>query len=218
MAKDNEPFIRFNGAERLAESAEKWADGFYQISLTDKIRIQPHQFPVLIFKFPVGKQYNNILNNFVCTKYDKSKVQKIAKKLPKRILTETAKRLNQNLPGANLLIYEIFQFMELYGMETTVNIVKTGILSPICNIFDNKDWKVFKRFYNKVKWYTHFYSNLLGPLLGVGWVNEFIARLLRKPVQNSTSTNITITANPKTFPLDKKLYADFTHATDFLAI
>lgn len=218
LAKDNEPFIRSDGAERVAESAEKWADGFHQTSLTDKTRIQPHHFPVSIFKFPVGKQYNNTLNNLACTKYDKSKAQKIAKELPKRILTETAKQLNQNLPGANLSVYEILQLMELCGMETTANIVKTGILSPICNIFDNKDWEAFERFHNEVKWYTHFYGNPLGPSLGIGWVNELIARLLRRPVQDSTSTNTTITANPKTFPLDKKLYADFTHATDFLAI
>lgn len=218
LAKNNEPFMRSDGAERVAESGEKWAYGFHQAFLADKNRVKPHHFPYSMFKFPVGKEYNNTLSNYGCTKYDKSKAKRVAKELPKKILTETAKRLNQNLPGANLSVYEVFELMELCVLETTANIVKTGVLSPICNIFENKDWEAFNRFDNEIKWYNYSYGNPLGPSLGVGWVNELIARLLRRPVQDSTSTNTTVTANPKTFPLNKKLYADFTHATDFIAI
>ncbi|TLD09624.1 hypothetical protein PspLS_11755, partial [Pyricularia sp. CBS 133598] len=154
LAKNNEPFIRYDGVQRVAESGEKWAYGFHLASLADKTRTKPDNFP----------------------------------------------------------------YKTICAMETTANISKTGILSPICNIFENKDWEAFNHYQNELKWYNCFYGNSLGPTLGVGWVNELIARLLQKPVKDSTSTNSTLTANPETFPLKNKLYADFTHATDFLAI
>lgn len=218
LAKNNEPFIRYNGVQRVAESGEKWAYGFHLAALADKIRTKPDNFPYQTVKFPSGKEFNNTLGNKSCPKYDKFENKKITKQTQTKFITEITKRLNRNLPGANLSFNNAFELMEIYAMETTANILKTGILSPICNIFENKDWEAFNHYHNELKWYNCFYGNSLGPTLGVGWVNELIAKLLQKPVKDSTSTNSTLTANPETFPLKNKLYADFTHATDFLAI
>lgn len=45
----------------------------------------------------------------------------------------------------------------------------------------------------------------------MGYVNELIARLTGSPVVDSTTTNSTLDSDPATFPLDRQLYADFTH-------
>lgn len=68
------------------------------------------------------------------------------------------------------------------------------------------------------KYYGYSHGNPLGPTQGVGYVNELIARLTQSPVQDHTSTNSTLDLNPTTFPLDHKLYADFSHDNDMTAI
>lgn len=46
---------------------------------------------------------------------------------------------------------------------------------------------------------------------GVGYINELLARLTNSPVNDSTSTNTTLDSDPATFPLDRTIYADFSH-------
>lgn len=62
------------------------------------------------------------------------------------------------------------------------------------------------------------YGNELGPVQGVGYVNELLARLTGTPVQDNTQTNRTLDADPATFPLNGTLYADFTHDNEMAAI
>ena len=49
-------------------------------------------------------------------------------------------------------------------------------------------------------------------------MNELLARLTGKPVRDHTQTNRTLDASPKTFPLDRVLYADFSHDNEMVAI
>lgn len=53
---------------------------------------------------------------------------------------------------------------------------------------------------------------------GIGYVNELLARLTNTPVVDSTSTNRTLDADPTTFPLDRALYADFSHDNQMVPI
>ncbi len=52
----------------------------------------------------------------------------------------------------------------------------------------------------------------------MGWVNELIARLTNSPVQDETQTNHTLDSSPITFPLNRTLYADFSHDDELIAI
>ncbi len=52
----------------------------------------------------------------------------------------------------------------------------------------------------------------------MGWVNELIARLTNSPVQDETQTNRTLDSSPVTFPLNRTLYADFSHDNQLIAI
>ena len=53
---------------------------------------------------------------------------------------------------------------------------------------------------------------------GVGYVNELIARLTHTPVKDNTQTNHTLDSDPATFPLDRPIYADFSHDNQMIAI
>jgi hypothetical protein len=52
----------------------------------------------------------------------------------------------------------------------------------------------------------------------VGFVNELLARLTRTAVRDGTSTNRTLDGDRGTFPLDRALYADFSHDNDMMGV
>jgi hypothetical protein len=58
----------------------------------------------------------------------------------------------------------------------------------------------------------------LGRVQGVGYVNELLARLTGQPVQDHTQTNTTLDSSPSTFPLNRTIYADFSHDNQMIAI
>lgn len=58
----------------------------------------------------------------------------------------------------------------------------------------------------------------LGRIQGVGYVNELLARLTKKPVKDNTQTNHTLDDNPKTFPLGERMYVDFSHDHEMAAV
>lgn len=66
---------------------------------------------------------------------------------------------------------------------------------------------------------SHFrYGQELGPVQGVGYINELLARLTGQPVRDKTQTNRTLTGSPTTFPLDRNIYADFSHDNLMVAV
>ena len=64
----------------------------------------------------------------------------------------------------------------------------------------------------------HRYGEELGPVQGVGYVNELLARLTNQPINDSTQTNRTLDSSPTTFPLNATIYADFSHDSELIAI
>lgn len=69
------------------------------------------------------------------------------------------------------------------------------------------------------KYYGFSWGNApIAPTQGVGYVNELIARLTQSPVQDHTSTNLTLDSDESTFPLKSALYADFSHDNDMMTI
>ena len=53
---------------------------------------------------------------------------------------------------------------------------------------------------------------------GVGYTNELISRLTGKPVKDETQTNWTLDSSPATIPLNRTVYADFSHDNGMVAI
>ena len=52
----------------------------------------------------------------------------------------------------------------------------------------------------------------------MGYVNELLARLTETPVRDGTQTNRTLDGSHETFPLNRTIYADFSHDNTMAAI
>jgi len=71
------------------------------------------------------------------------------------------------------------------------------------------------------KYYGNGYGQPLGAVQGVGYVNELLARLTNQRayvLNDQTQVNSTLDASATTFPLGRKLYADFTHDNQITSI
>lgn len=94
----------------------------------------------------------------------------------------------------------------------------TASVSPFCHLFTENEWHQYDYYNTLGKYYGYGGGNPLGPTQGVGYVNELLARLTGTPVDDHTNTNQTLDSDPRTFPVDKKVYADFSHDNDMSAI
>lgn len=106
--------------------------------------------------------------------------------------------------------------MDLCPFETVAS--AQGHISPFCGLFTEDEWVSYDYYQTLGKYYGYGAGSPLGPTQGVGFVNELIARLTGTPVNDSTTTNRTLDADESTFPLNRKLYADFSHDNDMISI
>lgn len=125
-------------------------------------------------------------------------------------------RLNAALAGANLSATQTVYTMDLCPFNTVAS--PNGTISPFCALFTEQEWHQYAYCETLDKYYGYSYGNPLGPTQGVGFANELIARLTNEPVHDDSSTNHTLDSNSSTFPLGRRLYADFSHDNDTTAI
>jgi len=124
------------------------------------------------------------------------------------------KRLNAAAPGAHLNNKDVHNLMSLCVFHSQVTMSR----SPFCALFNMKEFIEYEYHADLDKFYSNGYGGKLGRVQGVGYVNELIARLSGQPVRDNTQTNRTLDASPETFPLDRVLYADFSHDNAMVAI
>lgn len=98
---------------------------------------------------------------------------------------------------------------QVCSYDTVAGFDATGL----CSLFTKEEWLGYE-----YAWDLEFYGGYgsgsdVGPAQGVGWLNELLARLQGQAwdPRLQTSENYTFDAHPRTFPVDRKFYADFTH-------
>ncbi|CDO75209.1 hypothetical protein BN946_scf184794.g16 [Trametes cinnabarina] len=124
-------------------------------------------------------------------------------------------RLNAGAPGANLTDTDTHNLLSLCPFET----VATEKRSPFCNVYEELGAEsAFSYNGDLDKYYGTGYGQPLGPVQGVGYINELLARLTARPVSDHTQTNRTLDSSPTTFPLNRTLYVDFSHDNQMVAI
>lgn len=220
LASKEPPFMRSTDADRVVNSAQKWLQGFQREKMADMHLgySSPHQHGMVII--PEGAGFNNSLSHGLCTAFETGQHSAIGQK-SQEIWVQTfvphiTARLNKNLPGANLSYDHTLSLMDLCPFSTVAGMDDT--LSPFCTLFSDNEWLDYDHLQSIGKWYRTGHGNPLGPSQGVGFVNELIARLSKRPVSDQTSTNSTLDSSPETFPLGRAIYADFSHDTDMTAI
>ncbi|KAF8870777.1 histidine phosphatase superfamily [Infundibulicybe gibba] len=204
VSSDNLPFVRASSSERVVQSAIDWNTvGFSDAS---KRRFMPTLSVIL------SEAANDTLNDSMCPSASSSDAQ-TAQWLSIYAAPITF-RLNSQAPGAELDETDIFNLLSLCPFHT----VATEELSPFCDLFTAEEFAAFDYSGDLNKYYGTGYGQPLGRVQGVGYVNELLARLTRTSVRDHTQTNRTLDSSPDTFPLNRTIYADFSHDNQMIAI
>lgn len=215
LADESEPFYRAAGSDRVIASAQNFFQGLQDAQgRTDSGPTES------ILILPEVDGFNNTLNHGSCPGFEtgpsadiKHKMQTVWKEI---FVPSIAWRLNNKMPGANLTLDDTIQLMDLCAFSTVAT--DDGATSGFCKLFSPDEWHSYDYYESLDKWYGYGTGNPLGPTQGVGYVNELIARLTQSPVEDETTTNSTLDSSPDTFPLDRTLYADFSHDNDMSSI
>lgn len=213
LVGDLEPFVRAAGSDRVIASSEHFVRGFYNAQDKEgESRVEE------ILVIPEQPMENNTLNNKLCSAYPSNLDMVNEKKAAWNNVwvPDVRQRLNAKLPGANLSTEETIFLMDLCPFESVAH--EDIRVHKFCALFSEEEWQGYDYFQSIGKWYGYGPGNPFGPTMGVGFVNELIARLTGNPVKDETSTNSTLDTSPETFPLDRKLYADFSHDNDMTSI
>ncbi|KAF2758706.1 acid phosphatase [Pseudovirgaria hyperparasitica] len=213
LAKNSLPFVRTAGQNRVVESAQKWIEGYASE--------QPHQAsPALSVIIPEERGVNNTLSHGGCYEFEDGAASEIGDDnkavWASVFLPPIQARLNKDLAGANFTLDETLYMMDLCPFETVAD--PQGSPSAFCNLFTENEFHQYDYYETLDKWYGYGNGNPLGPTQGVGYANELIARLTRRPVVDHTTTNSTLDNNDATFPLNRTLYADFSHDNDLAGV
>ncbi|KAJ7085699.1 histidine phosphatase superfamily [Mycena belliarum] len=206
---DHLPFVRASSGKRVVDSANNWTAGF---SAASHHVYQPSLSVIL------SEEGNDTLENHMCPNGGSSDIQ-TAEWLAVYAPPITA-RLNSWAPGAHLTDVETHALISLCAFHTAASAssVTDAPLSPFCGLFTQTDFAAFDYAADLDKYYGTGYGSALGPVQGVGYTNELLARLTRTPVRDRTQTNRTLDSDPATFPLDRTVYADFSHDNTIVAI
>ncbi|KAM5370565.1 hypothetical protein ACJZ2D_008498 [Fusarium nematophilum] len=216
LAEKTEPFIRASGSDRVIMSSHNFTQGFY---LSRGESGDDYVDDILII--PETPGVNNTLSHGSCASFEDDSApgdnQRAEAAWGERFLPEIQERLNKNLPGVNLTLEETIYLMDLCPF-TRVNTPGGAGHSKFCDLFAKDDWRSYDYYLTLSKYYEYGNGNPMGPTQGVGYVNELIARLTQQPVVDDTTTNTTLDSSPDTFPLDRALYADFSHDNSMVSI
>lgn len=216
LSKSNEPFIRSAGQHRVVASALNWTQGFHASRAADPSSVVD-SYPYPILSIPEGAQSNNTLSYGLCPAFMKSTTTCPAQDAFAAVfLPPILSRLNIDLAPADLYFDDAISLMDMCPFDTVAS--PTGQISPFCALFTIAEWRSYDYFQTLGKFYLFSQGNPLAPTQGIGFTNELIARLTQTPVVDHTSTNSTLDASPDTFPLDRKLYADFSHDNDMMTV
>ncbi|KAL4763704.1 histidine phosphatase family protein [Aspergillus foveolatus] len=217
LARKNTPFIRASGSDRVVASAEKFINGFRKAQLHD--HGSKRATPVVNVIIPEIDGFNNTLDHSTCMSFENDeRADEIEANFTAIIGPPIRKRLENDLPGIKLTNEDVIYLMDMCSFDTMARTAHGTELSPFCAIFTEKEWLQYDYLQSLSKYYGYGAGSPLGPAQGIGFTNELVARLTQSPVQDNTSTNHTLDSDPATFPLDRKLYADFSHDNSMISI
>ncbi|KAK1991171.1 histidine acid phosphatase, partial [Colletotrichum falcatum] len=217
LAANNEPFVRSIDEDRVIETASLWKEGFYQSKSGGNSKHPDDSTSRRMQIIPTTKGFNNSLHYGGCPAFDRTMNElplTTVKQWENKYVEPTVARLNKMLPGVNFSPFDVQRLMRLCPIHTVIK----GTQPKICNLFTTEEFQRDEYRNTLGEYYTWGPGNPLGVTQGVGFTNELIARLTQKPVVDHTSTNTTLTGNPATFPLDKKIYADFSRSNVLVSI
>lgn len=197
LKQNKKLFVRTGSQQRIVDSALAWSAGFWGNPWPDKT-----DFEVQIEE----NHFNTTLApNFACSAAAESfAVQDYVKEY----LAQTTAELQKHAKNVKLTPMLVHGMQQLCSYDT----VAFG-QSPFCGLFSEADWRGYEFAWDQRFFYDYGPGAEAGAAMGLGWVNEFVSRLTHTPwnAATQTSENATFNRDPKLFPVDRAIYADFTH-------
>lgn len=219
LTRDNIPFVRSSDSSRVVESGQYFIQGFQQTKNTDRKADRDQSPPTVSVLISEDSGANNTLNHNTCTVFEASTLgDDVDEGFEARFVPPIAHRLENDMPGVTLSNDDVTYLMDMCSFDTLGASDDPSVLSPFCDMFTLREWEYYNYLESLDKYYGFGAGNPLGPTQGVGFVNELIARMTQTSVHDDTTTNHTLDSNPTTFPVNKTLYADFTHDNGLIPI
>ncbi|KZP04082.1 phosphoglycerate mutase-like protein [Athelia psychrophila] len=197
------PVFRTESQHRMLHSALNFATGFFGLPLEGK-----YQQSITV----EAPNFNNTLSprktcpNTGDPRKDGLSVAKV-KQWVAIYLASARDRLGAQMKGYDLTVEDVYTMQQMCAYET----VAIGY-SKFCELFTEDEWEGFNYALDLTFWYDSAFGYPFAKPLGVGYVQELVARLTETPIAvHNSSTNATLNSNPVTFPLGQSLYVDATH-------
>ncbi|KAG9236000.1 3-phytase A precursor [Amylocarpus encephaloides] len=129
-------------------------------------------------------------------------------------LQNATARINTLIDGVD------FDVLDVYAMQTMCPYEYAAYgYSPFCHLFTYPEWEGFEYSIDLLFSGGSAFQSPTGRAVGLAWHQEFLARLEHRILDFAHSQiNTTLDGSPRTFPVDQKLYFDFSHDTNIMSI
>lgn len=198
---DHKPVIRTTSQSRMLDTARYWTLGFFGWDAPSKVNLEV---------ITESEKQNNTLAPYFCTNANKASFQlgnNLSSEWQKVYLKNPIHRLQKHLKGIKLDEKLVYGMMSICAYETAV----MGY-SEFCPLFTKKEYEDYEYDIDLQFMGNYGFMNPLGRAQGLGWVVEFMDRITKSKFNGPvTGQNTTLDKNSTYFPVDQRLYADFTH-------
>ncbi|KAK4699178.1 hypothetical protein P7C70_g7086, partial [Phenoliferia sp. Uapishka_3] len=220
---DVKPVFRTESQDRMLKSALNFAAGFFGIPYEE----QYHQLITLewpglnntlspysqFFRSPPRPPLTHsfAINPVTCKNANRGDLNLSRQKLPEWIaiyLKDALVRLQAEIEGFELTLADLFNMQQMAAYE----VVALGG-SRFGDIFTEEEWEGFEYGMDLLFWYGYSFGNPAQAAVGLGWVQEWLARVTRVPIIEFNSTTNSSYHTSEYFPFNQKIYVDATHDT-----
>lgn len=205
----SKPVFRTESQDRMLKSALNFAAGYFGIPYED----QYHQ--LITIEAP---GFNNTLAPYMtCPNSWQADLNLGPEKTREWIgiyLAPALVRLQADIEGLELTLGDLYSFQLLCAYET----VALGG-SKFCDLFTDEEWDGFEYSVDLQFWYSYSFGHPTQAAVGLGWVQEWLARVTETPITVFNSSTNSSYHTPEYFPLGKQnIYVDATHDTVISAV
>lgn len=202
--------LRSNSVLRMFESALHWANGFFGLNANNKYSLLSILSSPGVNNTLGGNQACPNARLFPTGNVDIIEVFEYLE----TFLSNAITRLSAYAPlNVNFTAEDAFAMQMLCAFEYSA----LGS-SDFCSLFTLNEWRGFEQLLNVLFYRTYSFGSSTGRAVGLGYLEELIARLNKQFINVShSSVNSTLDSSSETFPLNQTFYMDMTSDTVIVA-
>lgn len=226
-SKTTQPFVRVTNSTHTMPGVPYWLAGFCdtvqssseQPNISIAALTSPSQDMDLVTLSETYPSNNTLAPYLNCPNSNTFPISSfgelIAAKYANTYLLPTLSRLQSHFPPSVALnTSDLYTMQQLCVFETN-----TFGTSPFCSLFTPAEWAAYELTMDQLFYYDFSYGNSTGRAQGMGYLQELLARLQHHVITLSdSSVNATIDDTVDEFPLDRKMYVDFTHSNTIVSV